>query len=336
MFRFFIIKKWFLWSWLGSLLILLSLWIQVKIDVKINEWFGRFYDMIQKALGSPNSITITEYWDSLFSFIYLAGMYVGLYVIITFFTQHYLFRWRRAMVEWYHSVYKNARNIEGASQRVQEDTVKFSRMMESLGTSLVEAIMVLIQFIPILFGLSLGIPIYFFGDWQYGLITGALLWTIGGTIFLIGLGWLLRLVGIEYDLQKKEAAYRKILVIAEDDDFVRPKTIEELFDDVKDIHFLSYIRYFYFNIGRMAYLQANVLSAYVFLAPAIVAGVVTLGVMQQIIRAFGRVEGSMQYLLKAWPTIIELASVYKRLREFEKQIMSNENNTDKLKDEKQT
>ena len=25
----------------------------------------------------------------------------------------------------------------------------------------------------------------------------------------------------------------------------------------------------------------------------------------------------MQYILKAWPTIIELASVYKRLREFE-------------------
>ena len=66
--------------------------------------------------------------------------------------------------------------------------------------------------------------------------------------------------------------------------------------------------------------KANVLSAYVFLAPAIVAGVVTLGVMQQIIRAFGRVEGSMQYLLKAWPTIIELASVYKRLREFEYKI----------------
>ena len=227
------------------------------------------------------------------------------------------------MVEWYHSVYNTARNIEGAAQRVQEDTVKFARIMESLGTSLVESIMVLIQFIPILFGLSLGIPIYFFGDWQYGLITGALIWTIGGTIFLIGLGWILRLVGVEYDLQKKEAAYRKILVIAEDDQYVRPKSIDELFSDVKQIHFLSYLRYLYFNIGRMAYLQANVLSAYVFLAPAIVAGVVTLGVMQQIIRAFGRVEGSMQYLLKAWPTIIELASVYKRLREFEKTILLN-------------
>jgi len=320
MFRFFIIKKWLLWSWLGSFVILSSLWIQVKIDVKINEWFGKFYDMIQKALAKPNAITISEYWESLFSFISLAGLYVAVYVIISFFTAHYLFRWRTAMVEWYHSVYDDARKIEGAAQRVQEDTIKFSRIMESLGTSFIESLMVLFQFIPILLGLSVGIPIYFFGDWQYGLITGALLWTLGGTVFLIGLGWVLRLVGVEYDLQKKEAAYRKLLVIAEDDGTIRPKKIEELFDDVRSIHFLSYIRYLYFNIGRMAYLQANVLSAYVFLAPAIVAGVVTLGVMQQIIRAFGRVEGSMQYLLKAWPTIIELASVYKRLREFEDNI----------------
>ena len=496
MFRFFTIKKWYLWSWVGSLIILSSLWVQVKIDVKINEWFGEFYDMIQKALGAPNAITIDEYWASLFSFITLAAMYVGVAVIvsyftshylfrwrtamveyyhsvyekarkiegasqrvqedtikfsrimeslgtslieaimilvefmpilfglsigipifffgdwdyglivgaliwsvggtiflivlglilrlvgveydlqkkeaayrkilviaeddgtirpktieeywssllsfiilaalyvgvavlISFFTSHYLFRWRTAMVEWYHSVYDRARKIEGASQRVQEDTIKFSRIMESLGTSFIEAIMILVEFMPILFGLSIGIPIFFFGDWDYGLIVGALIWSVGGTIFLILLGLILRLVGVEYDLQKKEAAYRKILVIAEDDGTVRPKTIEELFDGVRSIHFLSYIRYLYFNIGRIAYLQANVLSAYVFLAPAIVAGAVTLGVMQQIIRAFGRVEGSMQYILKAWPTIIELASVYKRLREFESKI-----NQEELIDEK--
>jgi peptide/bleomycin uptake transporter len=330
MFKFFTEKKWQLWAWLGSFIILSSLWMQVKIDVKINEWFGLFYDMIQKALASPNAITIEEYWASLASFITLAGMYVALYVAISFFTAHFLFRWRTAMVEWYHSVYDKARKIEGASQRVQEDTIKFTRIMESLGTSFIESVMVLIQFVPILLVLSIGIPIFFFGEWQYGLITGALLWTLGGTAFLIGLGWILRLVGVEYDLQKKEAAYRKILVVAEDDNNVRPKTINELFDEVRSIHFLSYLRYLYFNVGRMAYLQANVLSAYVFLAPAIVAGVVTLGVMQQIIRAFGRVEGSMQYLLKAWPTIIELASVYKRLREFEDLINSTESKVEKI------
>ena len=320
MFRFFTQKNWFIWSWIGSFIILSSLWVQVEIDVKINEWFGVFYDMIQKALAEPNAVSIEEYFASLFSFITLAGMYIAVYVAISFFTAHYLFRWRTAMVEWYHSVYDKARKIEGASQRVQEDTIKFTRIMEGLGTSLIESIMILIQFIPILFGLSVGIPIFFFGEWEYGLIVGALIWTIGGTVFLIVLGLILRLVGVEYDLQKQEAAYRKILVIAEDDGSVRPKRIDELFDDVRKIHYLSYLRYLYFNIGRIAYLQANVLSAYVFLAPAIVAGVVTLGVMQQIIRAFGRVEGSMQYLLKAWPTIIELASVYKRLREFESRI----------------
>ena len=58
MFRFFKLRKCFIWSWLGSIIILSSLWIQVKIDVKINEWFGQFYDMIQKALGEPKSLKL--------------------------------------------------------------------------------------------------------------------------------------------------------------------------------------------------------------------------------------------------------------------------------------
>ena len=320
MFKFFTEKQWALWAYLGSIIILSSLWVQVQIDVKINEWFGEFYDMIQKALAEPNTVTIEEYFGGLWSFISLAMIYVAIAVLVSFFTNHFLFRWRTAMVDWYHSVYDKARKIEGASQRVQEDTIKFSRIIESLCTSFISAVMIIVEFLPILFGLSVGIPIFFFGDWEYGLVVGALIWSVGGTLFLVGLGLILRLVGVEYDLQKQEAAYRKILVIAEDDGDVRPKTLNELFDDVRKIHFVSYLRYLYFNIGNIAYLQLNVLSAYVFLAPAIVAGAVTLGVMQQIIRAFGRVEGSMQYLLKAWPTIIELASVYKRLREFETQI----------------
>ena len=187
---------------------------------------------------------------------------------------------------------------------MQEDTIKFSRIMEGLGTSLIESVLVLIEFFPLLMTLSIGIPILWFGEWQYGLVSGAFIWAVGGTILMIILAWVLRLVGIEYDLQKKEAAYRKILVIAEDDGTVRPKKLEELFNDVRQIHFLSYLRYLYFGIASNAYGQANVLSAYIFLAPAIVAGVVTLGVMQQIIRAFGRVESSMQYLLRAWPTTV--------------------------------
>ena len=322
MFKFFTEKKWFLWAYLGSAIILSSLWITVQIDVMINEWFGEFYDMIQKALGAPNAITMDEYTGGLWSFAKLAAIAIALGLATSFLTAHFLFRWRASMVEFYHSVYDKARTIEGASQRVQEDTVRFSRIMESLGTALIESIMVLVEYFPLLMGLAVGIPIMWFGDWEYGLVTGALIWAVGGTVLMIAASWILGLVGIEYDLQKREASYRKILVIAEDDGTVRPKDIDELFEGVRKINYKNYLYYLYFNIVRLAYLQANVLVAYVILAPAIVAGVMTLGVMQQIIRAFGRVEGSLQYLFKAWPTIIELASVYKRLMEFEAQIES--------------
>ena len=130
MFKFFFSPKWYLWAYLGSAIILSSIWIQVQIDVQINVWFGDFYDMIQEALAEPYAITIEEYWASLLSFITLAGMYVAVAVLVSYFTNHFLFRWRTAMVEWYHSVYDKARKIEGASQRVQEDTIKFSRIME--------------------------------------------------------------------------------------------------------------------------------------------------------------------------------------------------------------
>lgn len=223
------------------------------------------------------------------------------------------------MVEWYHEVFSNVRHIEGAAQRVQEDTVKFSRLMENLGTALVESIMVLVAFLPILWGLSSGITTMFFGESQYGLVLSAIIWSVGITLVLFVAGRLLGLVGVEYDIQAKEAAYRKVLVKAEDD-LIVPKTLEELYDDVRGIHYKNYFRYLWFNVARLACLQANVLVGYVVLAPAIVSGAITLGTMQQILRAFGRVEGSFMYLFKAWPTVIELLSVWKRLREFEKEI----------------
>ena len=59
------------------------------------------------------------------------------------------------------------------------------------------------------------------------------------------------------------------------------------------------------------------LVPYIALAPTIVAGGLTLGVLTQTTRAFGRVEESFQYLVRSWTTIVSLLSIYKRLRAFE-------------------
>ena len=57
MFKFFTQKKWHLWSIGGTIIILLATWYQVQLDVRINEWFGEFYDTLQKALTEPNSVS---------------------------------------------------------------------------------------------------------------------------------------------------------------------------------------------------------------------------------------------------------------------------------------
>jgi len=77
-------------------------------------------------------------------------------------------------------------------------------------------------------------------------------------------------------------------------------------------------------VAKWSYLQFSVLVPYIALGPTIVAGGLTLGAMQQIIRAFGKVQESFQYLVTSWSTIVELLSVYKRLRGFEMQIRALE------------
>ena len=47
MFRsFFANRRWLHWSILGSATILGVTWYKVQLDVKINEWFGDFYDTL--------------------------------------------------------------------------------------------------------------------------------------------------------------------------------------------------------------------------------------------------------------------------------------------------
>ena len=74
------------------------------------------------------------------------------------------------------------------------------------------------------------------------------------------------------------------------------------------------------TLFRYMYLQADNVIAYVFLVPTIVSGKITLGIMNQIIRAFGQVASSFQFLVFSWTTIIELISIYKRLQGFERAI----------------
>jgi peptide/bleomycin uptake transporter len=195
--------------------------------------------------------------------------------------------------------------------------MRFATSMEGLGVNLVDAIMTLIAFLPVLVRLSSNVTeLPLIGEIPYPLVAAALLWAIFGTVFLALIG--IRLPGLEFHNQRVEAAYRKELVYGEDDSFrAAPLKLIELYAAVRRNYFRVYLNYMYFNVGRILYLQTDNIFPYIVLAPTIVAGKITLGPMNQILNAFSQVRSSFQYLVNSWPQIVELISIYKRLRAFE-------------------
>ncbi len=137
------------------------------------------------------------------------------------------------MNDFYMANWTKLRHIEGASQRVQEDTMRFSSTVEGLGVGFVRAIMTLIAFLPVLFSFSQTITeLPIIGEIPHALVWAAFLWSLFGTGVLALIG--IKLPGLEFRNQRVEAAYRKELVYGEDDEGrARPATMLKLFANVR-------------------------------------------------------------------------------------------------------
>ncbi|AYD01824.1 peptide antibiotic transporter SbmA [Neorhizobium sp. NCHU2750] len=310
-------NSWIAWSVWGSLLIIAVTYFSVQISVILNNWRRPFFDLMQNALAKKPGITDTDFYTLMLIFAQIAFLSMFVSILTDFFTSHYIFRWRTAMNNFYTANWERLRHIEGASQRVQEDTMRFSSTLETLGISLINSVMTLVVFLPILLGLSsyvTEIPII--GALPHALFWMAIFWSIFGTLLLALAG--IKLPGLNFRNQRVEAAYRKELVYGEDNENrAQPVTVKELFANVRKNYFRMYWHYLYFNVARYAYLQADALFLIFLLIPTIVAAKITLGIWQQISTAFGQVSSSLQYLISSWTTIIELLSIHKRLKAFE-------------------
>lgn len=310
-------NPWQRWSVWGSAFILFNIWFSVQVSVAVNAWYGPFYNLIQSMLDHGGG-DINKLYMGTVTFLLIAMVGVTLAVINAFFASHYVFRWRTAMNEYYTEHWEKLRHIEGASQRVQEDTMRFASVLEDLGVNFVKAIMVLIAFLPILFELSKQVKVLpIVGEIDHSLVWAAIVWAVFGTVLLMVVG--IKLPGLQFNNQKVEAAYRKELVYGEDhEERAQPKTLRELFSSVRLNYFRLYLHYSYFNLVSIWYIQLDILYSLVVLFPSIAAGKMTLGLITQIGNVFDKVRESFQYLISSWKTIIELLSIYKRLRIFEK------------------
>lgn len=311
-------KEWALWAWGGLILLVCVTWLQVHLTVLLNAWYGRFYDILQKAND------LNAFWQSMVDFTYIAIPYIFIAMFAFYFAQHYSFRWRQAITFYYLPHWETTEHtIEGASQRIQQDTYEFAKSLESLGLGLFRATLTLIAFIPILWALSSKVTLPYLEGIEGSLVWVALITSVGGIIvsYLVGI----RLPGLEYNNQKVEAAYRKQLVYSEDDkSFADQISLTELFTGLRINYFRMFNHYSYFTLWSSLYGQVMIILPYLLMAPSLFTGLITLGVVTQTGNAFGKVNDSFSYLIDRWTDITKFISVIKRLHEFEKHLIHGE------------
>jgi len=315
--RWFSPHPWQNWSILVSGLILFLIYFSVQVSVAVNNWYGPFFDYVQGLMSKSVKSTNAEFYAGSATFAWLALVGMNVSVINAFIVSHWIFRWRTAMNDYFMEHWPRLRHIEGASQRIQEDTMRFAQIMEDLGTSMVASLMTLIAFLPVMINLQQHVKeVPIFGEISQPLVVAAIAWCLLGTLAVMIAG--IKLPGLQFRNQRVEAAYRKELVYGEDHaDRAQPPVVADLFLNVRRNYFRLYAHYVYFNVVRYTYLQADNIVSFLVMGPALVAGTITLGLMNQVSNAFGRVTGSFQFLVSSWSTIVELLSVHKRLRAFE-------------------
>ncbi len=326
-------KEWALWAYGGAAILIFSLWTQVQLTVAINKWYGGFYDLLQNAkdyYDKPDE-GISIFYDKLVSLDYvlnglegepsylvIAIPYVLIATITAWFTRIYSLRWRQAITFDFIPRWSSVEEeIEGASQRIQEDCYRFARIVESLGLQVVRAVMTLIAFVPVLWGFSDKVDIPILRDIEGSLVWCALIVSLGGMLISWFVG--IKLPGLEYNNQRVEAAFRKNLVLGEDNkaQYARPDTLFELFTGIRFNFQRLYWHYGYFDIWLNSYDQFMGIAAYLIMGPSLFTGAILLGVLVQVNNAFSRVHQSFSLFLHNWTTITELRSIFRRLNEFE-------------------
>ncbi len=307
-------RKWMYWAYGGGLTLFIALFIQVELTVQLNAWYGGFYNILQKATEHK----VEELWANMAQFAKIAFPYVLIATLTSYFTRIYSFKWREAMTFSYVAKWQKVEHeVEGASQRIQEDIYRFARIVESLGLQVIRAVMTLIAFLPILWSLSKGVDLELIKNVPGSLVWVALLVSLGGLLISWFVG--IKLPGLEYNNQKVEAAFRKELVYAEDDkvNYGRTETIVELFTGLKFNYNRLFLHYGYFDIWVNFFEQLMVIVPYLIMGPGLFTGLITLGVLVQVSNAFSKVRESFSIFIANWTTITELRSIHKRLKEFQ-------------------
>jgi putative ATP-binding cassette transporter len=318
------------WRARGMLALIVALNLAaVGMLVLLNEWNNGFYN----ALQNKNE---AAFWKELGRFTYLAFGYMIIAVNKFWVTQLLEMRWRAWLTTRYttHWLANQAfyrlellHGTDNPDQRIAEDVSQFTSHTVSLSMGLLNAVVTLVSFVGILWGLS-GPLSFAMGDSMVTIpgfmVWMALVYAVVGSLLTHALGR--PLIALNFQQQKAEAHFRHHLMrlreYSESVALDRGESVEqhrsgERFAAVLK-NFLALLkqqkRLTWFQVG---YSQAAVIFPFIVAAPRFFSGAIQLGALMQISSAFGRVQDALSWLVDNYATLASWKATTDRLLTFE-------------------
>ena len=333
------------WKARGLLLAIIALNLAgVYMLVQINDWNRVFYDALQNK-DQP------VFWQQLGRFTYLAFAFIIIAVYRFYLTQLLQMHWR----DWLTQHYMNrwlankafyqlelARFSKGDSappdnpdQRISEDANMFTSYTVSLSMGLLNAVVTLVSFVGILWGLSGDFGFSFNGQ-SYNIpgfmVWMAVLYCLVGSVITHYIGR--PQIALNFKQQRVEADFRHHLIrvreFSESIALDKGEPVERLqlggrFSDVLS-NYLNLIRaqkrLIWFTNG---FGQAAVVFPFIVAAPRFFSGAIQLGQLMQVASAFGRVQDSLAWFVDNYSSLAEWRATTDRLTSFEASFKALEN-----------
>lgn len=334
------------WAARGFLLaiVLLNLAV-VYMAVQFNDWNGVFYD----ALQNKNE---KVFWEQMVRFSYLAFGSIIIAVYKFYLTQLLEIRWRKWMTAHYltrwltnQTFYKlellrfsntssQTSNPDNPDQRISEDVNQFTTSTVSLCMGLLNAVVTLVSFVGILWGLS-GSFSFMLGGSNFS-IPGYMVW-VAIAYCLLG-SVLTHYIGrsqikLNFFQQKYEADFRHHMVrVREYSESIALDKGEPVERSHLGARFSTVLSNYIALIKAQKNLiwftsffgQAAIIFPFVVAAPRFFSGAIALGQLMQIASAFGQVQGSLSWFVDSYSGLASWRATTDRLTSFDESMTACE------------
>lgn len=298
-------------------------------QIRLNKWHGSFFDALEQQ-------NLAAFGNQLLIFLMIIGGLLALVVGQTWMQEMLKVRLREWMThhlldEWLVAGRAYRLGLAGElganpDQRIEEDTRKLTELSATLGVGLLQASMLLVTFISILWALSNNVVFVVDGNsfaipgymvWCaiiYALIGSVLTWRVGLPLIALNAERYAREADLRFALVRVNESAESVALFGGERD--ERRQLEGHLDRV-----ITSMRQLSGALARLTWITSGygwiaIVVPIVVAAPGYFSGGLTLGGMMMVVGAFNQVQGSLRWFVDHFPGIADWRATLHRVSAF--------------------